>query len=45
VCVTNLPRSYESLVKKKIGQILDKPQSASLGGFQIRCFQIAFCIG
>jgi hypothetical protein len=45
VCVTNLPRSYEFLVKNKIGQILDKPQSVSLGGFQIRCFQVTFCVG
>ena len=42
VCVT---RSYEFLAKNKIGQILDKPQSASLGGFKIICFQIAFCVG
>ena len=43
VCVTNLPRSYTSYFLKN-GQILDKPRSASLSGFQIRCFQIAFCV-
>jgi hypothetical protein len=32
VCVTNLPRSYKFLGKNKTGQILDKPQSASMGG-------------
>jgi hypothetical protein len=48
VCVTNLPRSYEFLRKNKTGQILYKPQSASMwgggGGFKLDVSELHFAL-